>query len=58
MIYGSDWPVSVLGGGVERWRTIADELTESWNDADQRAFFTGNASRVYGLGTTTEAAHD
>jgi L-fuconolactonase len=49
MIYGTDWPVSTLGGGAERWRSITNELTSSWSDADQRDFYTNNATRFYGL---------
>jgi L-fuconolactonase len=49
LLYGSDWPVSTLGGGVARWRTIVDEITGSWPDAERRAFFAENATRTYGL---------
>jgi len=49
MIYGSDWPVATLGGGAEIWRAITDDLTSSWGDADRRAFYSGNATRFYGL---------
>jgi L-fuconolactonase len=49
MIYGTDWPVSTLGGGAELWRSITDELTASWSDADRRAFYVDNAMRFYGL---------
>ena len=49
LLYGSDWPVSTLGGGAERWRTIVDEITASWPDAERRALFAENATRVYGL---------
>jgi L-fuconolactonase len=49
LIFGSDWPVSTLGGGAERWRRIVDELTAAWPDAERRALFAENAARVYGL---------
>lgn len=49
LLYGSDWPVSTLGGGAARWRAIVDELTASWTDAERRALFADNAARVYGL---------
>lgn len=52
MIYGTDWPVSTLGGGAELWRSITDELTASWGDADRRAFYADNAARFYGLEIT------
>ena len=49
LLYGSDWPVSTLGGGARRWRDIMEEVTASWPDADRRALFAENAARVYGL---------
>ena len=49
LLYGSDWPVSTLGGGAERWRGIVDAITQSWADAERRALFSENAMRVYGL---------
>jgi len=53
MIYGSDWPVSVLGGGVERWRSITDELAAPWSAEERHAFYSGNALRFYGLNEKT-----
>ena len=47
LLYGSDWPVSTLGGGARRWREIVDELTGPWPEADRRALFADNAARVY-----------
>lgn len=49
LLYGSDWPVSTLGGGAERWRTITDELTASWSADERQAFYAENALRFYGL---------
>ena len=49
LIFGSDWPVSTLGGGVERWRSIVDEFSAGWTEAERRALFAENAARVYGL---------
>ena len=49
LLYGSDWPVSTLGGGPRRWQAIVDALASSWPEADRRAFFADNAARVYGL---------
>ncbi|HKH93004.1 MAG TPA: amidohydrolase family protein [Gemmatimonadaceae bacterium] len=49
LLYGSDWPVSTLGGGAGRWRAIVDEITSSWPDAERRALFAENATRTYGL---------
>ena len=49
MLYGSDWPVSTLGGGAERWRAITDELTAAWSADERQAFYADNALRFYGL---------
>jgi len=49
LLYGSDWPVSTLGGGAGTWRSIVDAVTATWPDAERRALFAGNASRIYGL---------
>jgi L-fuconolactonase len=49
LLYGSDWPVSTLGGGAAKWRTIVDEITSTWTEAERRALFAENASRLYGL---------
>ena len=49
LLYGSDWPVSTLGGGAGRWRAIVEEVTARWPEADRRALFSENAARVYGL---------
>jgi L-fuconolactonase len=49
MLYGSDWPVSTLGGGAERWRGVTDELTASWSADERRAFYANNALQFYGL---------
>jgi L-fuconolactonase len=49
LLYGSDWPVSTLGGGAGRWRTIVDAVATGWPAAEREALFGGNASRIYGL---------
>jgi len=49
LLYGSDWPVSTLGGGAPRWRGIVDAVTATWPEGERRAFFADNAIRVYGL---------
>jgi L-fuconolactonase len=49
LLYGSDWPVARLGGGAERWRTIVDELTAEWPEAERHALFGENAARFYDL---------
>ena len=49
LLYGTDWPVSTLGGGAERWHAIVDAITTSWSGAERRAVFGENAMRLYGL---------
>jgi L-fuconolactonase len=49
LLYGSDWPVSTLGGGATRWRAIVEEISAPWSDAERRGLFADNAARVYGL---------
>lgn len=49
LLYGSDWPVSTLGGGADLWRSIVDAITASWSETERRALFADNASRIYGL---------
>jgi len=49
LLYGSDWPVCTLGGGADRWRTIVDAVTAGWTEAERRALFADNASRIYGV---------
>jgi L-fuconolactonase len=49
LLYGSDWPVSTLGGGAALWRSIVDAITASWTETERRALFADNATRVYGL---------
>jgi L-fuconolactonase len=49
LLYGSDWPVSTLGGGAGRWRSIVDAVTAGWTPAERQALFADNAARIYGL---------
>jgi len=49
LLYGSDWPVSTLGGGAGLWRSIVDAVTASWSIPERRALFADNATRIYGL---------
>jgi L-fuconolactonase len=49
VIYGSDWPVCVLGGGAEQWRAVVEETTAAWSESDRRALFAENAARFYRL---------
>lgn len=49
LIYGSDWPVCTLAGGLARWRAFVDDFTAAWTPEDRDVFFAGNAQRIYGV---------
>ena len=49
LLYGSDWPVSTLGGGAGRWRSIIEAVTASWPDEERQALFADNAAHIYGI---------
>lgn len=49
LLYGSDWPVVTLAGGVAAWRHFTDQFTVSWEPADRQGFYADNAIRLYGL---------
>lgn len=47
VLWGSDWPVAILGGGYERWREATAELLAVVPDAARAAILGGAAERVY-----------
>jgi L-fuconolactonase len=50
LMYGGDWPVSLLAGGYERvWNGLAEVLATATDDAGRAAVYAGTAQRVYGL---------
>ncbi len=49
LLWGSDWPVVVLGGGYARWIAAADTLLSGLDGNDRAAIMGGNAGRFYGL---------
>jgi L-fuconolactonase len=49
LMYGSDWPVLTLAGDYARWLAFTQTLTSSWSTDEQRAFYSGNATRFYAL---------
>jgi L-fuconolactonase len=49
LLYGSDWPVLTLAGGLADWYAFADRLTAGWRAEERQRFFAGTAERVYGL---------
>lgn len=50
VMYGSDWPLALLGGGAPMWRDAVDELLGELSPAERDAVLGGNATRFYALG--------
>jgi len=49
LMYGSDWPVCLLASTYSRWLETVRRLVEPLRPAEQDAFFSLNAARVYGI---------
>jgi L-fuconolactonase len=49
LMFGSDWPVCLLGGNYWTVKAIIDDYTQSLSAADKEKIFGGNAVRFYGL---------
>ena len=49
IMYGSDWPVCTLSASYEEQYAIVADYFSSFSQAEQDAFFGGNAIRFYGL---------
>lgn len=49
LMFGSDWPVCLLGGNYGRVKAIVDDYTRSFSPIDKENIFGGNAIRFYGL---------
>ena len=49
VLWGSDWPVVNLGGGLPLWLDITDGLLAGLTPAEQAAIRAGTARRVYGV---------
>jgi len=50
VMFGSDWPVSTLGGDYAQVVDTAKELTADLTDGERDAVFGGTATKIYGLG--------
>ncbi len=57
LLFGSDWPVSLLAAQYQQVLDLADELLASLSDAERRLVFGENALRVYGLGQASSRMH-
>lgn len=49
IMYGSDWPVCLAAGSYEAMKEIVDDYFTSFTQAEQDAFWGGNAIKFYGL---------
>ena len=49
MVFGSDWPISVLAASYERVIEAAERLTAHCSSDERRAIFHENAVRLYSL---------
>ncbi|UTW12105.1 amidohydrolase family protein [Marinobacterium rhizophilum] len=51
LMWGSDWPVCLLGSSYEHWLSTSGILLRDICEADRAAIFGLNATRAYNLGT-------
>lgn len=49
MMFGSDWPVSLLGGPYSDIVGIVETLTKGWSESEKNSFWSETAIRAYRL---------
>jgi predicted TIM-barrel fold metal-dependent hydrolase len=49
VVWGSDWPVCTLGGGLSTWLAATQALVAGVSAEERTKLFSGNARRVWGL---------
>ncbi|MFJ8941137.1 amidohydrolase family protein [Streptomyces sp. NPDC102365] len=49
LLYGSDWPLAELGGGVAPWKSAVEALLDGLSAVERARVFGGNAADVYSL---------
>jgi L-fuconolactonase len=49
LMFGTDWPVCDLAGGVDRWLEAVETWTEDWTAAERGQFYRENAAAFWGL---------
>ena len=49
VVFGSDWPVCLLGAPLKTWVNMLTQIISSRPNADQQKLWSGNAIRHYGL---------
>lgn len=49
LVFGSDWPVMLLGGNYALWLELISKYLEQFSKEEQEQFFSGNAVEFYKL---------
>lgn len=49
MVWGSDWFVCTLGGGLTKWVDASRQLFSEFSESERRAVFSDNAERIWSL---------
>jgi L-fuconolactonase len=49
LLFGSDWPVSLLASSYQRWVDTVTEWVAPLTESERNAIWGGTASRVYAL---------
>ncbi|SLN62705.1 amidohydrolase family protein [Roseisalinus antarcticus] len=49
LVWGGDWPVCTLGGGLCTWVAATRAIVADWSADDRAALFAGNATRIWSL---------
>ena len=50
VVWGSDWPVCTLGGGLSTWVAATHALIAGASADERRKLLSGNAKRIWRLG--------
>ena len=50
VVWGSDWPVCNLGGGLAQWIAATHALLDGASDSERVRLLSGNATRIWNLG--------
>ena len=49
VVWGSDWPVCTLGGGLTAWLAATRALVAGASEAERELLFSANARALWGL---------
>jgi L-fuconolactonase len=49
LMFGSDWPVCDLAGGIGRWIEAVGAWTAGWTEGERRRLYSENAAAFWGL---------